>query len=254
MWRSQKVSVIFPTYNEKESIRAAIREFWETGVVDEIIVVNNNAAPGTSEEVSGTPAREVIETTQGYGAALQRGMAEATGDILVWSEPDGTFVGRDILKLLTYADDFDVVFGSRTSNVLIWSGANMGWFLRVGNYCVAKMMEWIFNTTFLSDVGCTMRLLKREAYERIRDGFTVRGSHFGPECMILVITAGIRFIEIPLNYRPRVGESSVTGDPVKAFRLGLRMIALILSRRLFPPQTKKRNVTTAKDGSSTSAE
>lgn len=231
MWGSERVSVIFPTYNEKDSIRAAIREFWETGVVDEIIVVNNNAAPGTSEEVAGTPAREVIETRQGYGAALQRGMAEASGDILIWAEPDGTFIGRDVKKLLTYGDDFDVVFGSRTSNVLIWSGANMGWFLRVGNYCVAKMFEFLFNTTFLSDVGCTMRLIRRSAYERLKDGFTVQGSYFGPEFMLLTVHRGVRFIEIPLNYRPRVGESSVTGDPVKAFFLGMRMIALILSFR-----------------------
>jgi glycosyltransferase involved in cell wall biosynthesis len=232
MWRNEKVSVIFPTYNERESIRAAIVDFFATRVVDEIVVVNNNAAPGTSAEVAGTGAREVMEPEQGYGAALQRGMREATGDILIWSEPDGTFVGRDVMKLLTYSEDFDVVFGSRTSNVLIWSGANMGWFLRIGNYAVAKMMEWLFNTTFLSDVGCTMRLLRRSVYERIRDGFTVKGSHFGPECMLLVIQAGIRFIELPLNYRPRIGESSVTGDPIKAFRLGCRMIAMILAVRL----------------------
>jgi glycosyltransferase involved in cell wall biosynthesis len=228
MWRNEKVSVIFPTYNEKESIRAAIVDFFSTGVVDEIVVVNNNAAPGTSEEVAGTGAREVMEPEQGYGAALQRGMREATGDILIWSEPDGTFVGRDVMKLLTYSEDFDVVFGSRTSNVLIWSGANMGWFLRIGNYAVAKMMEWLFNTTFLSDVGCTMRLLRRSAYEKIRDRFTIKGSHFGPECMLLVIQSRLRFIELPLNYLPRIGESSVTGDPIKAFRLGCRMIAMIL--------------------------
>ncbi|HOT52351.1 MAG TPA: glycosyltransferase, partial [Candidatus Hydrogenedentes bacterium] len=51
MWRGKKVSVVFPTYNEKDSIRAAIEEFFEDGLVDEIVVVNNNAAPGTDEEV-----------------------------------------------------------------------------------------------------------------------------------------------------------------------------------------------------------
>jgi len=37
---------------------------------------------------------------QGYGYAIQRGFAEATGDLLIVAEPDGTFLGRDVLKLL----------------------------------------------------------------------------------------------------------------------------------------------------------
>jgi glycosyltransferase involved in cell wall biosynthesis len=48
MWRGKRVAVIFPTYNEKDSIRASIREYLDTGLVDDLIVVNNNAAPGTS--------------------------------------------------------------------------------------------------------------------------------------------------------------------------------------------------------------
>lgn len=241
MWRGQRVSVVLPTYNEAASIRAAIEDLFATGYVDEVVVVNNNAAPGTSEEVAKTRAREVHEPAQGYGRAIQRGLREATGDLLILSEPDGTFLGRDIAKLLAYSDDFDVVFGSRTTQDLIWSGANMGWFLRVGNFAVAKMTEWLFNTRFLSDVGCTMRLFRRPAYERIAPYFTVGGSHFGVEAMLLVIRADLRFIEVPVNYRERVGESSVTGNLVVAFFLGLRMIGLVWRHRLaslrqrFPP-------------------
>jgi glycosyltransferase involved in cell wall biosynthesis len=47
MWQGRAVSVILPTYNERASIRRSIEEFFETGVVDEVVVVNNNAAPGT---------------------------------------------------------------------------------------------------------------------------------------------------------------------------------------------------------------
>ena len=60
MWQNQTVSVIFPTYNEKDSIYQAIQNFFKSGYVDEILVVNNNAAPGTSEEVARTKAIEVI--------------------------------------------------------------------------------------------------------------------------------------------------------------------------------------------------
>src|SRR5215216_1782815 len=177
MWNGRTVSVILMTYAEKDSIRGVIEGFYATGVVDEVLVVNNNAQAGTAEEVAQTPARQVFESRQGYGFASRRGLAEATGDLLVLCEPDGTFLASDIVKLLVYADDCDVVFGTRTTRELLWDGANMGRFLKWGNWAVAKLVEVLFNTSHLSDVGCTYRLLTRPAYERIRDRFTVGSSH-----------------------------------------------------------------------------
>ncbi|MDP8924198.1 MAG: glycosyltransferase family 2 protein [Chloroflexota bacterium] len=226
------MSVILPTYNERDSIRESIEEYLQTGVVDEVLVVNNNAAPGTSEEVAKTGAREVFERKQGYGFAIQRGFREATGDFLIVSEPDGTFLGRDILKLLAYADDFDVVYGSRTARMFIWRGANMGLFLRWGNWAVAKVMEFLFNATNLTDVGCTTRLIHRAALRQIQPYFTIGGSSFGPEMMLLTLLSGQKVIQIPVNYLPRVGQSSVTGDLKKAVVLGLTMIGLVLRYRI----------------------
>lgn len=231
MWNGKAVSVILPTYNEKDSIRQSIEDFLVTGVVDEIVVVNNNAAEGTSEEVRRTAAREVFEQKQGYGYAIRRGFEEASGEIIIISEPDGTFSGHDVRKLLAYAEDFDAVLGTRTTSVLIWKGSNMGLFLRWGNWAVAKMMEFLFNTTTLTDVGCTMRLIKKKDLDTIRDKFTIGDSHFGVEMMLLIILNRIHFIEIPVNYKPRVGISSVTGSKLKAFSLGMTMIWTIVKYR-----------------------
>lgn len=232
MWHGKRVSVIFPTYNEKDSIRAAIEEFFGSGHVDEILVVNNNAAPGTDEEVAGTGARIVYEPRQGYGHAIWKGLAEATGDLLILSEPDGTFSGNDVIKLLAYSDDVPVVFGTRTVRVLVWRGANMGFLLKWGNWGVGKLMEFLFNTTILTDVGCTMKLLHREAYEKIASQFTIGGSAFGPELMLLVILNKIPFVEIAVNYRTRVGTSSVTGNKVRAVFLGIEMALMIVRYRV----------------------
>ncbi|MCC7106382.1 MAG: glycosyltransferase family 2 protein [Chloroflexi bacterium] len=232
MWRGRTVSVVLPTYNERESIRQCIVDFDATGVVDEIIVINNNAVPGTSEEVTGTPAREAIETRQGYGFACRRGLLEATGDYVVLCEPDGTFLARDIFKLLAFADDFDIVYGSRTARMFIWRGANMGLFLRWGNWAVAKLMEFLFNSTNLTDVGCTMRLMHRTTVDRLQPHYRIGGSAFGPEMMLLSFVAGLRTIQIPVNYLPRVGASSVTGDLRKAILLGLEMIRVVLRYRM----------------------
>ena len=232
MWHDQSVSLILPTYNERDSLYEAVCEARATGLVDEVIVVDNNAAPGSAEEARRAGARVVHEPRQGYGAAIRRGLREADGDLLAVSEPDGTFSAHDIVKLLAYSDDFDVVYGTRTTLQLIWGGANMGWFLRIGNMAVAKYAELLYNTTQLSDVGCTMRLLRRSAYADMAPRFTVDGSHFGVEMMALSFLLGHRVIQVPVNYRRRVGVSSVTGSRRRALRVGLQMIGLLSQRRL----------------------
>ncbi len=229
MWKGKQVTVIFPTYNEKDSVRTAVQEYFATGLVDEIIVVNNNAVPGTSEEIRGSGAVEVFESRQGYGYALMCGIDRAAGDLIILSEPDGTLSGGDVLKLLAYSEDVPVVIGTRTSRVFIWEGANMGVFLRWGNWAVAKMTEALFNTSILTDMGCTLRLFRREALERIRPHLSVGGSHFGPQTLLEVVAHRIPFVEIPINYRARVGRSSITGSFWKTFVLGLRMMAMVWS-------------------------
>ncbi len=232
MWSSKRVSVVLPTFNERDSIRKVIEGFYATGLVDEVVVVNNNAVSGTSDEVRGTGALEISEPRQGYGWAIRKGLEIASGDLIVICEPDGTFEPRDVVKLLAYSDDFHYVLGTRTTRELIWAGANMGWFLRWGNWAVAKLMEVLFNCAILTDVGCTMRLLSRDMLRRVRGGFSIGGSQFGPHLTLLSIAARIPFTEISVNYRPRVGVSAVTGSFWKAFRLGVRMIAMIVGFRL----------------------
>ena len=111
---------------------------------------------------------------------------------------------------MEYSRDFDVVYGSRTLNDLIWEGANMGWFLRFGNWSVAKLMEVLYGSCSLSDVGCTYRALRRQVLPIIYKHCKVQGSHFGPEMMITTIRAGLRNVQLPVNYKERVGVSSVT--------------------------------------------
>jgi glycosyltransferase involved in cell wall biosynthesis len=231
MYGSKSVSVVFPAYNEEKYIRSAVVDFFIPDVVDEVVVVDNNSRDRTAEEAQQTQARLVTETKQGYGNALRRGLREATGDLVILAEPDGTFVGRDVLKLLAYADDFDMVCGTRTTRELIWTQANMGWFLRMGNWTVAKMLQFLYGGPSLSDCGCTLRLTHRAALQRFQDDLTVGGSHFLPEMVILALQRGLRVIEVPVNYRGRVGESKITGSMKGTLSTGFHMIGLILKYR-----------------------
>jgi glycosyltransferase involved in cell wall biosynthesis len=240
MWQDRRVSVVLMTYAERDSIRSVIEGFYETNVVDEVLVVNNNAQEGTVEEVEKTPARQVFEPKQGYGHASRRGLVEAEGDLIVLAEPDGTFLPSDIFKLLVFSEQFDAVFGTRTTRELIWHGANMRAFLRWGNWAVAKLIEAMFNTSHLSDVGCTYRLFRRDLAQQIAAQMTIGGNHAGPEMMLLTVASGARFVEIPVNYLPRVGTSMATGQPIKALSIGLRMIALIFRFRARTPRRLQR--------------
>jgi glycosyltransferase involved in cell wall biosynthesis len=232
MWKGKKVSVVFSTYNEKDSVRNCIEGLFKTGYVDEVIAVDNNAAKGTKEEILKTKAKYFHEPRQGFGWGYRRALHEAKGDLIIMIEPDGTFEPNDILKFLAYSDDFDVVFGTRTTSIMIGEGANMGWFLKWGNFAVAKMIEIMFNTNFLSDAGCTYRLINRKPYEKIKKKFVITGNEFNPDMMLQIIRHKIRYIEIPVNYLRRVGVSSVTGDFKRTFVVGLKMIFLILKHRL----------------------
>jgi glycosyltransferase involved in cell wall biosynthesis len=228
---SKTVSVVFPAYNEEKYIRPAVQDFFVLNVVDEVIVVDNNSRDKTVDEAKQTRARVVHEPKQGYGYALRRGLKEATGDIVILAEPDGTFIGRDVLKLLAYADDFDMVCGTRTTRELLWDQANMGWFLRIGNWSVAKMIQFLYGGPSLSDCGCTLRLTHRSALAQIEGDLTVGGSHFLPEMVILALKRRLKVIEIPVNYRGRVGESKITGNLKGALKTGFRMIGIIIKYR-----------------------
>ena len=159
-----------------------------------------------------------------------RGLNEATGDLLVMCEADGTFSPADLEKFLIYSRDFDVVLGTRTSRAAIWSGAFMPFPVRFGNWAVAKIVEVLHNGPTLTDVGCTYKLISRNAYNKIKDLFPLSdgGGRFSPELMIWILKRGFQPIEIPVNFKSRVGESQYTGSIWRAAKLGFKMIPLIV--------------------------
>ncbi len=242
MWNGKTVGVVIPTYRERATIRKVVTDFEALGVVDEIVVANNNAEEGTSEAIQDTSAHDVHVPTQGYGAAIQGGIKATTADLICICEADGTFRGEDLIKLLAYTDTFDFVIGSRTVPDFIWSGANMGRFLRWGNWAVAKMMEALFNTTSLSDIGCTLRVVPGDLVRRMGPAFTVDDGAFGPQMMMYALIGDWRLVQVPVNYQARHGRPGTTEDPGTAIRIGLQMIRLILNHRIQATRIRSRLV------------
>ena len=205
-----RVSVVLMTYAERDSIRGVIDGFFATGVVDEVLVVNNNAQPGTSEEVARTARREVFEplraTATPHGEGWRRPRAICTAGRARRHVP-----AADILKMLSYSGECEAVLGTRTTRELIWSDANMGWFLSWGNWAVAKLVEVIFNTSHISDIGCTYGCSTGRMADYVADNDADRREPRRGRDPDARPALGGRFVEIPVNYLPRVGSHRSPG-------------------------------------------
>ncbi|MCK5059908.1 MAG: glycosyltransferase [Candidatus Pacebacteria bacterium] len=227
MWQGKKVSVVFSTYREKDSIRKAIEGYFATGFVDEVVVVNNNAEQGTDEEVKKTNARLVYEKRQGYGYGYQRGIMEATGDYIFLSEPDGTFAASDLEKFLVFSKDFSVVIGTRTNQSSILDGAAMGLTRKLADVIEAKIIEVFFATNSLTDVGCTCKLFKKDVLQKLQPLWRTGNALFATELLLLVVAKRIKFVEIPVTFGERVGKSGLTARWYHLTKWGIYILGFI---------------------------
>lgn len=233
MWNRKTVAVIFPTYREKRILFNVIQEFDSTGYVDEIIVVDNNAEEGTQDEVKRTRARYIKEQRVGYGRAIKTGVKNTKADLVIFADPDGTYDGKDVVKLLAYSDDFDVVFGSRTHVPLIGGKSDMTFVRRVLDVFCGKLITILFLTNPLSDVICTLSLYSSKSLKKQIDNIKTDGHLFTTELLLNIVKARMRFIEIPVNYRSRVGVHRYTSGFLKQAYWGIRVFLLIINTWIY---------------------
>jgi hypothetical protein len=97
----------------------------------------------------------------------------------------------------------------------------------------------LYNTSYLSDVGCTFRVMTREQARAILDRSRLDGSAYGLEMLLISVIMRARMVQVPVNYHPRVGVSSVTGELGKTLSLGFEMIRLTLRMWLRRGQIRK---------------
>ncbi len=216
------------TYKEKDSINRVLADFIATGLTDEIIVVDNNAEPGTRDAVAALASpivRVIHEPRQGYGYAFRRGYEEATGDYIVTVEPDGTYVGG-LRRFLVFAEAFDVVLGSRT--ILKAKNKDWGYWRREVNILYGYLIHLLFNTHMITDIGCTYKLMSQKAYQRLAPLWRHTTSVFATEILLSVVRERLNFTEIPVVFTERVGPSVVLPN-----RMRLAGLALYHLRQIF---------------------
>jgi len=232
MWKGKSVSVVLTSYKEKNSIRETIEGFFNTGVVDEVIVVDNNAEAGSAEEVRKTKAKLFFEKQQGHGYALREGMRRAGGDFVVLCEGDGTYNPRDVEKFLLYGAEFSVVLGTRTNTSLIGPDSAMFFLRRVADVFEGKLIEILFATNRLTDVGCTYKLLRQDVVQKLEPHWIKGDSHFTTEVTLQVVARRIPFVEIPVAFNKRVGVSSVAESFSNVVKWGIKLLIFIILFRV----------------------
>lgn len=230
MFEGKRVCVVIPAWNEEEPIGHTVKDFI-TPEVDEVIVIDNNSTDSTAQVAKQAGATVIPEPIQGYGAAIRRGLSEALKrgyDLIIITEADQTFRGIDVPRLLENSRNHHFVVGTRTATPYLEKGANMGLFLIVGNMAVAKLLGILHGYLPLTDVGCTLRIIRREMLEAILPELDAEGASFSPQMIVKVLQHGGKIKEIPVYYLMRVGEAKITTSKGRAFRTGLKMIKVIL--------------------------
>jgi glycosyltransferase involved in cell wall biosynthesis len=225
------VSVIIPALNEAESIGQVVSEMpWQ--LIAECIVVDNGSTDATASIATQAGAR-VIQSPRGYGAACLAGSNAAlpSSTILVYMDGDGSDIIADLPRLISPVenDQADFVIGSRVrgnrepGSMLpsqIFAGRFVGMLLRIlgkGRY---------------TDMG-PFRAIRRTSLEQLQMSELTYGWNL--EMQIKASQHRLRILEIPVDYRKRIGGvSKVSGDLKASFRAGIRILQVLLRTSLSP--------------------
>ena len=236
MWKARSVCVILPAFNEEKSVGAQARAFLQLRnheqekIVDKVLVVDNNSTDATAERARAAGGQVVKEGRQGYGFALRRGLLDATTELVVLCEPDGTFAAEDLPNLLELSRTNEMVVGTRTTCDFIAPGANMRGFLRWGNIALAKVFQVLYRGPSLSDCGCTYRVIHGRVIPGLLDRLSEGGSAFLMNLSIAARLEGLSVVETPVHYGPRIGQSKITGNFRGTLRTGMAMFRVALGQ------------------------
>lgn len=223
-----RVSVVIPALNEAESIGSVVRSMpWNE--IAECIVVDNGSTDATAGIARAAGAR-VIHSPRGYGAACAAGAqaALASSNILVFLDGDGS---DDVSVMHALVDpiqrgEADFVIGSRIR------GTPEPGSLNAAQIFAAKLIGLLVKTLYgfrYTDMG-PFRAIRRDCL----DAMQMREMTYGwnLEMQIKAVKRRLRILEIPVNYRCRIGgESKVSGNAWASLKAGIRILGVLLRVR-----------------------
>jgi hypothetical protein len=235
-----RLAVVIPALDEEEAIGAVVREI--PPLVDEVIVVDNGSRDRTAEEARAVGARVVSEPRRGYGHACLAGIAAASNaDVLVFLDGDHSDYPAQLADVVAPVLEgrADLVIGSRTRGRQA-AGAHP-WHAILGTRLCVGLMNLLTGSR-ATDLG-PFRAITAEALRRLDMCDT--GYGWTVEMQVKAARQGLRVVEVPVDYRPRIGRSKVSGTLRGTIGAGTKIIATILRHG-----TRRDPVGPGPDGSS----
>jgi len=223
---SPRIKVIIPAYNEADSIALVIKAIPK--LVDEIIVVSNNSNDATKENARSAGATVLSQPLRGYGNACLKGMdyiskSTETPDIVVFLDGDYSDYPEQLIKIITPIEkqNIDFVIGARVKSLR--ENGSMTFPQIFGNWLATSLMGLFFNAKF-TDLG-PFRAIKYDKLLQLNMedktyGWTV-------EMQLKVIKQKLTYLEVPVNYRNRIGVSKVSGTVKGAIFAGVKILGWI---------------------------
>lgn len=226
------VSVVLPTYNERENIAEAIQRISRSlgKSLREIIVVDDNSPDGTWRIARGKPKVRVIRRVEerGLASALGRGISEARGGIVVWLDCDLGIPPEEIPRLVDALDRADIAIGSRYAP----GGADRRHWLRALASTALNLFASMVLGWGVRDYTSGFAAVRREVFRAVP---FPSGGFFGDYFIDFMYKAKSRFriVEMGYAYTDRKGGTSkYKGDLFTLLRYGVRYGVKILRLRL----------------------
>ena len=229
--KNPRIKVIIPAFNEADSIGLVIQDIPD--LVEEVIVVSNNSTDQTEENARKAGASVLTETRKGYGNACLKGMdyvaaQQEKPDIIVFLDGDYSDYPEQLSAIIQpiLQENIDFVIGARVDRLR--EEGSMTFPQIFGNWLATRLMRLFFGAKF-TDLG-PFRAIKYEKLLALKMedktyGWTV-------EMQLKAIKQKLPYVEVPVNYRNRIGVSKVSGTLKGAVMAGVKILGWIFKYSL----------------------
>lgn len=201
----RKLSILIPCYNEAATLAEIVRRVRavDTGLEMEVIVVDDGSTDGSIEilrelERNGQVQACYQPRNMGKGAAVQRALQEASGDIILIQDADLEYDPEDYQRLLRpiLTGRAKAVYGSR----FLGEHKAMYFWHSVGNRLVTLLTNILYDTT-LTDMETCYKMVTADVLRSVT--LTSPRWGFDPEITAKILRTGVRIYEVPISYAGR---------------------------------------------------
>jgi glycosyltransferase involved in cell wall biosynthesis len=223
------IDILIPARNEEKALPHLLKEI-DRSQVRTIFVVDNGSTDDTAKVALAEGAHVVPCPEPGYGNACLAGIAEIRKnppDILVFLDGDRSDHPEHLPELVApiQANRADMVLGSRTLGEA--ESGSLTVTQRFGNWLSTFLMSFFWGVRY-TDLG-PFRAIAWEDLERI--GMQDRNYGWTIEMQIKAYLYQLRILEIPVNYRNRIGVSKISGTLSGVVKAGSKILYTIFRFR-----------------------